>query len=56
MSFLTPIAFAAFALSLPLVLLYFLKVRRRERRPGGARRPRRTARCSPAPCRTWDSS
>ena len=32
MSFLTPIAFAAFALSLPLVLLYFLKVRRRERR------------------------
>jgi uncharacterized membrane protein len=32
MNFLTPIAFAAFALSLPLVLLYFLKVRRRERR------------------------
>ncbi|HXD97805.1 MAG TPA: VWA domain-containing protein [Candidatus Acidoferrum sp.] len=32
MSFLTPLAFAAFALSLPLVLLYFLKVRRRERR------------------------
>jgi Ca-activated chloride channel homolog len=32
MSFLTPLAFAVFALSLPLVLLYFLKVRRRERR------------------------
>src|SRR5689334_15251456 len=32
MSFLTPLAFAALALSLPLVLLYFLKVRRRERR------------------------
>ncbi|TMQ15221.1 MAG: VWA domain-containing protein [Candidatus Rokuibacteriota bacterium] len=32
MSFLSPLAFAAFALSLPLVLLYFLKVRRRERR------------------------
>ncbi|MBI2204079.1 MAG: VWA domain-containing protein [Candidatus Rokubacteria bacterium] len=32
MSFLSPIAFAVFALSLPLVLLYFLKVRRRERR------------------------
>src|SRR5215468_8744546 len=31
MSFLTPLAFATFALSLPLVLLYFLKVRRRER-------------------------
>jgi Ca-activated chloride channel homolog len=31
MSFLSPLAFAAFALSLPLVLLYFLKVRRRER-------------------------
>jgi uncharacterized membrane protein len=30
MSFLTPLAFAALALSLPLVLLYFLKVRRRE--------------------------
>ena len=30
MSFLTPLALAAFALSLPLVLLYFLKVRRRE--------------------------
>ncbi len=30
MSFLAPLAFAAFALSLPLVLLYFLKVRRRE--------------------------
>jgi uncharacterized membrane protein/secreted protein with Ig-like and vWFA domain len=30
MSFLTPLAFAAFALTLPLVLLYFLKVRRRE--------------------------
>ena len=32
MSFLSPLAFAVFALSLPLVLLYFLKVRRRERR------------------------
>ena len=32
MSFLSPLALAAFALSLPLVLLYFLKVRRRERR------------------------
>jgi uncharacterized membrane protein len=32
MSFLTPLAFAVFALSLPLVLLYFLKVQRRERR------------------------
>ncbi|HET7341671.1 MAG TPA: VWA domain-containing protein [Methylomirabilota bacterium] len=32
MSFLSPLAFAALALSLPLVLLYFLKVRRRERR------------------------
>jgi uncharacterized membrane protein len=32
MSFLSPLAFAFFALSLPLVLLYFLKVRRRERR------------------------
>jgi uncharacterized membrane protein len=32
MSFLAPLAFAVFALSLPLVLLYFLKVRRRERR------------------------
>jgi uncharacterized membrane protein len=31
MSFLSPLAFALFALSLPLVLLYFLKVRRRER-------------------------
>ncbi|OLC39172.1 MAG: hypothetical protein AUH81_02665 [Candidatus Rokubacteria bacterium 13_1_40CM_4_69_5] len=30
MSFLSPLAFAVFALSLPLVLLYFLKVRRRE--------------------------
>jgi uncharacterized membrane protein len=30
MSFLTPLAFAALALSLPLVLLYFLKVRRRD--------------------------
>ncbi len=30
MSFLSPLAFAIFALSLPLVLLYFLKVRRRE--------------------------
>jgi uncharacterized membrane protein len=29
-SFLSPLAFALFALSLPLVLLYFLKVRRRE--------------------------
>ena len=29
MSFLTPFAFAALALSLPLVLLYVLKVRRR---------------------------
>jgi uncharacterized membrane protein len=32
MSFLSPLALAIFALSLPLVLLYFLKVRRRERR------------------------
>jgi uncharacterized membrane protein len=32
MSFLSPLALAVFALSLPLVLLYFLKVRRRERR------------------------
>jgi uncharacterized membrane protein len=31
MSFLTPLALAFFALSVPLVLLYFLKVRRRER-------------------------
>ena len=30
MSFLSPLAFLLFALSLPLVLLYFLKVRRRE--------------------------
>src|ERR1700674_3013105 len=30
MSFLSPLALAVFALSLPLVLLYFLKVRRRE--------------------------
>jgi uncharacterized membrane protein len=30
MSFLTPLAFAALALALPLVLLYFLKVRRRD--------------------------
>ncbi|HEV8643254.1 MAG TPA: VWA domain-containing protein [Methylomirabilota bacterium] len=30
MSFLSPLAFAIFALSLPLVLLYFLKVRRRQ--------------------------
>ena len=32
MSFLSPLAFAVFALSLPLMLLYFLKVRRRQRR------------------------
>ena len=32
MSFLSPLALALFGLSLPLVLLYFLKVRRRERR------------------------
>src|SRR5213076_831442 len=32
MSFLSPFALALFALSLPLVMLYFLKVRRRERR------------------------
>jgi uncharacterized membrane protein len=32
MSFLSPLAFALFALSLPLVLLYFLKVRRRDAR------------------------
>ncbi len=32
MSFLSPLALALFALALPLVLLYFLKVRRRERR------------------------
>jgi Ca-activated chloride channel family protein len=32
MTFLSPLAFAIFALSLPLVLLYFLKVRRRDRR------------------------
>lgn len=32
MSFLSPLAFALFALTLPLLLLYFLKVRRRERR------------------------
>ena len=32
MNFLAPLAFAVFGLSLPLVLLYFLKVRRRERR------------------------
>jgi len=31
MSFLSPLALALFALTLPLVLLYFLKVRRRER-------------------------
>ena len=31
MSFLSPFALALFALSVPLVLLYFLKVRRRER-------------------------
>src|SRR5229473_5257500 len=31
MSFLSPLALALFALALPLVLLYFLKVRRRER-------------------------
>ncbi len=31
MSFLSPLALALFGLSLPLVLLYFLKVRRRER-------------------------
>ena len=31
MSFLSPIALSLFALSVPLVLLYFLKVRRRER-------------------------
>src|SRR2546425_10310770 len=32
MSFLSPLAFALTALVLPLVMLYFLKVRRRERR------------------------
>jgi uncharacterized membrane protein len=32
MNFLSPLALALFALALPLVLLYFLKVRRRERR------------------------
>ncbi|MBI1847497.1 MAG: VWA domain-containing protein [Candidatus Rokubacteria bacterium] len=32
MSFLSPLALAVFALSVPLVLLYFLKVRRRARR------------------------
>ncbi len=32
MSFLSPLALALFALALPLVLLYFLKVRRRDRR------------------------
>jgi Ca-activated chloride channel family protein len=32
MSFLSPFAFLLFGLSLPLVMLYFLKVRRRERR------------------------
>jgi uncharacterized membrane protein len=32
MSFLTPLAFALFGLTLPIVLLYFLKVRRREQR------------------------
>jgi Ca-activated chloride channel family protein len=32
MSFLTPLAFALFGLALPLVLLYFLKVRRHEQR------------------------
>src|SRR2546426_10628679 len=31
MSFLSPFALALFALAVPLVLLYFLKVRRRER-------------------------
>src|SRR5213083_3721397 len=31
MSFLSPLALALFGLSVPLVLLYFLKVRRRER-------------------------
>ena len=31
MNFLSPLAFAALALALPLVLLYFLKVRRRQR-------------------------
>ena len=32
MTFLSPLAFALLGLTLPLVLLYFLKVRRRERR------------------------
>src|SRR5436309_13311127 len=32
MSLLSPLALALFALALPLVLLYFLKIRRRERR------------------------
>ena len=32
MTFLSPFAFLLFAVSLPLVMLYFLKVRRRERR------------------------
>ncbi|MBM4439139.1 MAG: VWA domain-containing protein [Candidatus Rokubacteria bacterium] len=32
MTFLSPLAFLLFGLSLPLVMLYFLKVRRRERR------------------------
>src|SRR5438445_2347278 len=32
MSFLSPLAFALTALVLPLILLYFLKIRRRERR------------------------
>ena len=31
MNFLSPLAFAALSLALPLVLLYFLKVRRRDR-------------------------
>jgi len=31
-SFLTPLAFAVLGMAAPLVLLYFLKVRRRERR------------------------
>ena len=55
MKFLSPLAFLLFAVSLPLVLLYFLKVRRRERRvpslmlwDAGAARPR-GVRVLPAP-------
>ena len=66
MSFLSPIAFVVFALSLPLVLLYFLKVRRRERRVSSlllwqtvsaiARRLRSSSACSAIRCSSSSSS